>query len=184
MNAFAMTSSIACPTVASVRSVRRSSRVATRCIGEDAPTGPVKTRSPESAEPIAVAAPAQASGLAAIMTESQELINGRAAMVGVLAAIAGEVATGKDAWEQVFPAQLMAGEPSTGINSLDLTLFGFVVVASTLGTVMPGFISDKFNKDQSVGPFSNDAEILNARAAMIGFWGILVVEHFKGSAIF
>lgn len=46
-------------------------------------------------EPVAVAAPVQPGGLAAVFGETQEAINGRAAQLGFLAAIVTEVVTGQ-----------------------------------------------------------------------------------------
>lgn len=37
---------------------------------------------------------------------------------------------------------------------------------------------------QKIGPFNRDAEMLNGRAAMIGFASLLVIEAVKGTPLF
>lgn len=40
------------------------------------------------------------------------------------------------------------------------------------------------DKNKALGPFTPQAELLNGRAAMIGFAAMLAIEAVKGSALF
>merc|ERR1719271_822684 len=91
-----------------------------------------------------------------------EIINGRLAMLGFVA----ELASGKS-----VVAQMAMGQPQI--------LFHFALfAAASLIPIMKGA------KEEEFGPFSPKAELLNGRAAMIGFALLLVLEGTSGSALF
>ena len=94
-----------------------------------------------------------------------EIINGRLAMLGFVAAAAAEVRTDETVLKQ------WAQEPT--LISLTFLLF-------MAGSIVP-LVSGK--KD-SLGPFTPEAEMLNGRAAMIGFAAMIAFEGVKGAALF
>ncbi|KIZ07947.1 Carotene biosynthesis-related protein CBR [Monoraphidium neglectum] len=126
-----------------------------------------------TAEPVPVAAastpaPVGFSSLMAFSGPAPELINGRLAMLGVVAAIAAELASGESVLKQV------SDEP-TGI----VFAFGIFIAAS-----FAPLLSNVLPSAESVGPFNAKAELINGRAAMIGFAALLAIELAKGSALF
>merc|ERR1712216_319316 len=66
-------------------------------------------------------APAAQKGNA-VFSETAQLINGRAAMVGFVSAIAGEVITKKEAFELIFPAKMVSGVPTHVIDAQNFSL--------------------------------------------------------------
>lgn len=130
--------------------------------------------------PVSVDASAPAAGAAAaaavpsfgqLMSFSgpaPELINGRLAMLGVVAALAAEFSSGESVWRQI------ADEP-TGI----VAVFGLIIAAS-----FAPLLNNAKPESESFGPFNAAAERLNGRAAMIGIAALLVIEWFKGAALF
>ena len=107
-------------------------------------------------------------GLKAAMAFSAapEIINGRLAMLGFVAALGAELASGKS-----VVAQMSMDQPQI--------LFHFALfAAASLIPIMKGA------KEEEFGPFSPKAELLNGRAAMIGFALLLVLEGSSGSAFF
>ena len=97
-----------------------------------------------------------------------ELINGRLAMFGVVAALAAELASGESVFRQI------AEEP-TGIAAV----FAIFIAAS-----FAPLLSNTLPESESLGPFTAAAEKLNGRAAMIGFAALVAIEAVKGSALF
>ncbi|KAI8466467.1 MAG: hypothetical protein J3K34DRAFT_379329 [Monoraphidium minutum] len=97
-----------------------------------------------------------------------EVINGRLAMLGVIAAIGAELASGESVLRQI------RDEP-TGIM-IAFALFIAASFAPLLKNVAPAA--------ESLGPFNAKAEMLNGRAAMLGFASLLVIEAVKGSPLF
>jgi hypothetical protein len=96
-----------------------------------------------------------------------ETINGRLAMIGVLAAIGAELSTGES-----FFTQFEAATPVV------LATWAVIALAS-LVPVMKGA-----DVTQAFGPLTQKAEMANGRAAMLGIAGLLIVELAKGSALF
>merc|ERR1712224_567158 len=95
-----------------------------------------------------------------------ETINGRLAMLGFIAALGAEAASGETVFQQIGGA-----EPSI--------LFAFIMfAAASLIPTLKGVKKEKF------GFFSPEAEMLNGRAAMIGFALLLAIEAKSGSAFF
>jgi hypothetical protein len=98
---------------------------------------------------------------------SPEIINGRLAMMAVVAAIGAELSSGESVLRQV------ADEP-TGIVALFL-----LVIA---GSLIPALVG---SKPEAIGPLNPTAELINGRAAMIGFASLLVIEQVNnGAALF
>jgi hypothetical protein len=95
-----------------------------------------------------------------------ELINGRLAMLAFVAALGAELSTGESVLRQ------FADQP-TGV-----LLAGITFIAASLIPIL------KATKREAFGPFSPAAEMLNGRAAMIGFASLLAVEAVRGGAFF
>jgi len=104
------------------------------------------------------------SSLMAFDGPAPETINGRLAMLGFVAALGAELATGESVVGQLgdAPAPIL------------LTFVG-IAVASLLPMT-----SNVLPEEEAVSVFTADAERINGRAAMIGFAALLVVELFKG----
>jgi hypothetical protein len=97
-----------------------------------------------------------------------ELINGRLAMIGFVAALGAELSSGEPVLSQ------WASEP-TGIA------VAFLLVIA--GSLVPFLQGDKNTK--SIGPLTPSAEMNNGRAAMIGFASLLIAEFASsGKALF
>lgn len=114
-------------------------------------------------------AQAQALSLGDIMAFSgpgPEIINGRLAMLAFVAALGAELSSGESVVRQ------WAEEP-TGV-----TLTFVVFIAASLIPLINSA------KREAFGPFTPAAELLNGRAAMIGFASLLAVEAIRGAALF
>ena len=116
--------------------------------------------------------------------ETAQLITGRAAMVGFVSAIAGEVITKKEAFELIFPAKMVSGVPTHVIDAQNFSLFAFTIAIATLGTITPKFTQDNFDESREFAIFKTNSEMLNGRAAMIGIVSLLVAENVMGHALF
>lgn len=95
-----------------------------------------------------------------------ETINGRLAMLGFVAAVGAELASGKGVLSQI------GQEPTL------ITLTFVLFAAASLVPLL------KNDKEERFGIFTPKAELINGRAAMLGFASLLVVEAVKGSALF
>ena len=95
-----------------------------------------------------------------------ELINARCSMVAFVAAAAAEASSDKSVLTQ------LSCEPGP--------IIAFVVLMA-VATFIPMM---KNAGEKSNGPFTPSAEILNGRAAMIGFVALLVTEGISGQAFF
>lgn len=95
-----------------------------------------------------------------------EIINGRLSMLGFVAALGAELNSGESVIRQ------WAEEP-TGIICT-----GLLFIAASL---VPAFAR---SQQQSIGPFTPAAEMLNGRAAMIGFAALLAIEVVRGAPLF
>merc|ERR1711977_590375 len=101
-----------------------------------------------------------------VVRAAPETINGRLAMLGFIAALGAEASSGETIFQQVGDA-----EPSI--------LFAFIMfAAASLIPIFKGVKKEKF------AFFSPEAEMLNGRAAMIGFALLLAIEAQSGSAFF
>lgn len=95
-----------------------------------------------------------------------EIINGRLAMLGFTAAMAAELATGASVVDQ------LKKEPA-----MIFLAFALTIAAS----LYPVFVR---RKNDIVPPFTPGAELINGRAAMVGFAALVAFEAFKGHALF
>lgn len=96
-----------------------------------------------------------------------EIVNGRLAMLGFFAALGAELSSDETVVKQLT-------EEPTGIAAAFM-----LVIAGSFVTIM-----QRKDGNMSLGPFNAGAELLNGRAAMIGFAALLVIEAVKGSALF
>lgn len=179
--AFAVRSA-ARPALASRRSAaaaapRRASVV--RAEGENTPAVPAETpavvqavSAPTPAAPMPVAAPVavKAPTIAEAMAfkAEPEIINGRLCMLAFVAAVGAELATGEPVLQQFKDQPVL------------------VVVAAALfawASLVPVLLGKK-SDSTTLGPFRPSAELLNGRAAMLGFASLLAVEGFKHTALF
>ena len=135
-----------------------------------------------AAAPAAPAAPKQEEGLDFFKLmgfggPAPEVINGRAAMLGFLAAVGAELATQDSIFKQL-------GEGGAGGMI-------FVFAAVTAASFAPIFNGQdaqksflKNSQPEEFGPFNAQAEMLNGRAAMMGLLFLLAAEASQGKAFF
>ncbi len=95
-----------------------------------------------------------------------ELINGRLAQLGFLAAVMAELVSQESITQQIGDAWL------------PISLTVVLISAASLIPVLKGA------KREAFGPLTPEAEVVNSRVAMIGFAALLGIEAFKGSALF
>eukprot|EP00877_Chromochloris_zofingiensis_P009433 jgi/Chrzof1/4743/Cz14g24190.t1_ELIP3[v5.2] len=106
-----------------------------------------------------------------------EVVNGRAAMIGFMAAISGELNNG----ESVFAQTVSGGAGAAGL------VIGAVLLASFAPAIRQVSWERMFGKDKSPanwGPFTPDAELRNGRAAMLGLAFMMFVEGASNQAFF
>eukprot|EP00897_Mesotaenium_endlicherianum_P003679 jgi/Mesen1/3339/ME000191S02477 len=106
---------------------------------------------------------------------AQEILNSRAAMVGFVAALIAEVATGESVFTQL-------GRGGIFTLSFAATII-FVFIASFAPRVKDQKEDGLDMEAEPVGPFNQFAEVINGRSAMIGFVALLVTEAIKGSSL-
>jgi len=99
-----------------------------------------------------------------------ELANSRLSMLGITAALAAEVATGKSVWEQITYSPLTTA-------AIAATFVAFIIA-----TYVPASKGAKLAEEQN-GPFTPIAELTNGRWAMVGWVALLVTEGLKGGAL-
>ena len=98
--------------------------------------------------------------------KAPEIINGRLAMIAFVAALGAELASGDSVLRQF-------GESPVGVV---LTVVTFT--AASLIPLLSGAKKEPF------GPFTPSAELINGRAAMLGFAFLLLAEAVNGKAFF
>lgn len=94
-----------------------------------------------------------------------EIVNGRLAMLGFVSAVAAEFASGE-------PVLKQWSEEPTGVALAFLLFVG--------GSLVTAF---RTKRDDKLGPFTPQAELINGRAAMIGFAAMLIIEAVRGSPL-
>ncbi|KAF5841908.1 carotene biosynthesis-related protein [Dunaliella salina] len=114
-----------------------------------------------------------------ILNNMNEAINGRAAMMGFVFAIAGELATNHGVVSQVAGRYENQELVEKALAGSDLG-FGAVVALTTIGTLMPRLIAGEAPGDRSFGPFTPGLEKALGRVAMMGFAGLLILEDVMG----
>jgi len=92
-------------------------------------------------------------------------------MLGLLAGVAAEISTGSSIAEQ------FGKEPTLVVaTALIFAAATFAPLISNVEVLAPaGFVRNVFTEK---------AETMNGRAAMVGFGSLLIIEALKGSALF
>ncbi|GLC33183.1 hypothetical protein PLESTB_000361800 [Pleodorina starrii] len=149
-----------------------------------APTPSVQTPAPQASSSPRMAAEYQGpSGNLTILGTMQEAINGRAAMLGFVAALVSEAATHQAVWSQIAGRYAADGDLLEAPLGTATLLFGAVVGLTTMATLVPKLVEGLEVDSRSFGPFTPGLEKLVGRVAQMGFAGLLVVELVKGSAL-
>mmetsp|Transcript_34355 Transcript_34355/g.97317 ORF Transcript_34355/g.97317 Transcript_34355/m.97317 type:complete len:175 (-) Transcript_34355:96-620(-) len=150
-----------------LKAALRSLRTVVRASAED----PKKVEVPEieAAAPKTAPAPAGVNVYDAMSFSGAgpEIINGRLSMLGFVAALGAELASGET-----------VGKQFSEIPGLMI----FLVALFTTATLVP-FVKNGTDRP-TFGPFTANAELINGRAAMIGFAALLIAEAVRGSALF
>ncbi|KAK9845329.1 hypothetical protein WJX81_003579 [Elliptochloris bilobata] len=128
---------------------------------------PPPASSPAVASPVPSASPSFGD-VFAFAGPGPEVINGRLAMLAFVAAAGAEFATGFTAVQQLAEAPVLVG-----------ITFAVFIIASLIPMFRGVSPASKSN-----GPFTPTAEMLNGRAAMLGFVALLATEWAKGAAVF
>ncbi|KAI8109855.1 hypothetical protein M9434_001134 [Picochlorum sp. BPE23] len=104
--------------------------------------------------------------LMAFSGPAPEIINGRLAMIAFVAALGAELSTGESVLTQFKDAPV--------------GVIGTFLLFSA-ASLIPMF---KNADREAVGPLTPQVELTNGRAAMLGFASLLLVEGFRGAALF
>merc|ERR1712216_727668 len=109
-----------------------------------------------------------------------EMINGRVAQIGWMAALYNEITQNKSLWSQVFSTRTftLADGVSDTVTYPGAGLFLAPVLkkASPDGVTAPG---------NALGPFKPEAELTNGRGAMVGLVALVLAEKFThGNPLF
>ena len=135
-----------------------------------APTISLQAAAPAAPTPTVIPTPVKEpqhfGELMAFSGPAPELINGRLAMLAVVAAIGAELSTGESVLRQ------LASAPAT---------IGLAAVLFTVASLITMFNG---SKREAFAFFTPAAEMANGRAAMLGFASLLVVEGIRGAALF
>lgn len=118
----------------------------------------------------------------AILNQTTEAINGRAAMLGFVAAMIAEGITHQTVVSQVAGRYENAQLVEHAWGASELT-FGAIVALVTLGSLAPRLLQNEHTDSRSFGPFTPGLEVILGRTAMMGFVGLIVVEAIKGSSL-
>eukprot|EP00200_Dunaliella_tertiolecta_P002897 CAMPEP_0202348308 /NCGR_PEP_ID=MMETSP1126-20121109/6294_1 /ASSEMBLY_ACC=CAM_ASM_000457 /TAXON_ID=3047 /ORGANISM="Dunaliella tertiolecta, Strain CCMP1320" /LENGTH=183 /DNA_ID=CAMNT_0048939977 /DNA_START=60 /DNA_END=611 /DNA_ORIENTATION=- len=161
------------PFIRGAAAPKRTSRHIVRAENDPStPPPPQGSQESPSSSPSPPPPPPQPTAAAPTVTEvmgfsgAPEIINGRLAMLGFVAALGAELSTGESVLTQ------LADEP---------TLIALTFVLFSAASLVPAFAR---RKSDPVGPFTPQAEMTNGRAAMIGFAAMLVYEGVQGIALF
>ncbi|MEW5300780.1 MAG: hypothetical protein WDW36_003689 [Sanguina aurantia] len=95
-----------------------------------------------------------------------EIINGRLAMLGFVAAVGAELTS-----QEAIAVQW--SEAAVPI----LATFAIFITASFVPLIKGA------NPKEEFGPFTPNAELINGRGAMVGFLALLVIEALSGKAL-
>ncbi|KAG2486936.1 hypothetical protein HYH03_014435 [Edaphochlamys debaryana] len=123
------------------------------------------------------------SGSLDVLSPVQEAINGRAAMLGFVAAVLSEALTHQAVWSQIAGRYDAAGELLEAPIGQASLLFAAVVALTTMATLVPKMVYSEEVDARSFGPFTPGLEKTLGRVAQMGFAGLLVVELARGSAL-
>ncbi|KAJ9525407.1 hypothetical protein QJQ45_003207 [Haematococcus lacustris] len=143
-------------------------RCTARAASEDVPVteaAPIaSTSSPAEAPARSVAAPFS------LLNATNEAINGRAAMLGFVAAVGAELASHQGIVSQVAGRYDNAELVEKALRGSDLGFFAIVSLV-TMGTLAPRLLENEAVDARSFGPFTPGLEKTLGRAAMMGFAG-------------
>ncbi|OVA05383.1 Chlorophyll A-B binding protein [Macleaya cordata] len=167
---------ITLPASLSLPRQQRNATMRVRCMADDEkqseqPTTPLNS-SPAAQTPIPPpAAPKMSTKLTDVLAFSgpaPERINGRLAMIGFVAALAAEIASGND----------VAGQLANG----GIPWFVGTSVVFTLASLIPLFKGVSV-ESKSDGVMTSNAELWNGRFAMLGLVALVFTEFVKGGAL-
>ena len=168
MSAFTVTSAIAARVAApkAARAARapprpRGREPVTEAATPEEPVVPAKPKSFTLQQAFAFSGPEGSNFIAS----GPELMNGRLAMLGFVAAAGAEISTGETV------AQQFADAPTAVL--ITVALF----VAASLKVFTTNTVSDP------IGPFTKEKELLGGRAAMVGMACLLGFEAVKHTAL-
>ena len=122
-----------------------------------------------------------------------EMINGRVAQIGWMAALYTEITQNKSLWNQVFSTRTftLADGVSDTVTYPGAGLFlapfvGLVVLAASLAPVLKKASPDGVTAPgNALGPFKPEAELTNGRGAMVGLVALVLAEKFThGNPLF
>ncbi|GAX75510.1 hypothetical protein CEUSTIGMA_g2953.t1 [Chlamydomonas eustigma] len=117
-----------------------------------------------------------------ILNPTTEAINGRAAMIGFVAAVVSEAVTHQAVWSQVVGRYVNEElvERPIGAASLGFAMF---VVLTTMASLAPKLLEGTEVSGKAFGPFTPNLELVLGRTAQMGFLGLILVETLKGSSL-
>jgi Chlorophyll A-B binding protein len=110
-----------------------------------------------------------------------ELINGRAAMTGFVAAIVSEVITHQSTLSQIT-GRVIDGDVVETAKGASWFGWGAVIVILTMASLAPRLFEDQQPEDREYGIWRASAETLNGRVAMLGFVALLATEAVTNSS--
>jgi hypothetical protein len=118
-----------------------------------------------------------------ILNPTTEAINGRASMLGFVAAVVSELATNQSITSQMAGkyVDMELVEKPFGAAPLG---FAMLVALITVGSLAPKMLEGIEVNGKSFGPFTPNLELTVGRVAQMGFLGLILVELVKGSALF
>lgn len=118
-----------------------------------------------------IASPLQNQGVSLVdamaFNGAPELINGRLAMIAIVAALGAELSSHETVLRQ------LSDQPTL------IVLVGVLIAAASLVPVVEG----KADTKSPLGFLNASAEIVNARAAMMGFVALLCTEKLMGHSL-